>query len=1100
MSIIKKGFLCLALLLLGAGFAASARAQDITATITGFVRDSSGAVISGATVVVTNKATGAERRATTGDQGEYTVALLLVGTYTVTVEQAGFKKFVMDNVALHVNDKIAINADLQPGNVQESVTVSGSVPLVKTEEHTVQGLVTGEQIRELPLNNRNFAQLTQIVPGVSSTTGSTLGFGGLTTISISINGSRTSSANWMVDGSRNVDTGSNSTLFNYPSVDSIAEFKILTNSYDAQFGRNAGGIVNVVTRSGGRQFHGGAYEFIRNDVLQARNPFITTPLAGLGGPGNPIFKPPLRYNNFGWNLGGPVWIPKLYNKDREKTFFFFSQEWRRTRAFQVNTGQFPTQAMRDGVFPTSIKNPATGQPFANNTIPKDQMDQNAVQIVQNFMPLPNASDSPTTFRTVASAPTNFHQELIRVDHNFTDNLKIYGRYVHDNQATVEPGGLFNGLVFPGVATTATNTPADNVVVRLQQVISPTLLNEVGYDFSRNAIRSTLIGNALRSNFPNIKIPEVFSGSASGGLPQIQISGFSNPTGVLAPFANDNPSHTFTDNFTMTRGTHTLKAGVLISFEAKNENSQGGNTPGTFVFNGTFTGNAFADFLLGRAQTYSEDQTDVTVHERFRAYEWYAQDSWKIRRNLTLDLGVRHSIFLNPIDTNNILISFLPQLYNPANAIKYNPNGTIIPGSGDRFNGVIFAGENSPFGRNVQTNNYNTFGPRVGFAWDPFSDGKMAVRGGYGIYYDRSLIGIVEQNGFSDPKANQSISINNTFLSNPTGGAPNTSIFPVSLTVTGDPFKVPTVQQWSLGIQRDLGHDMGIEVTYAGSGGNHLLHQFQLNQPRPLAATQAGVGLNLVRPFLGFGGINDRETTATSRFHSLQTHFNKRMSHGFMFDLAYTWARTITDSSDDRGNTPQNTLDFKDERGPAAFQRSHVVTINYMWQIPFPKDAIAPLRGLFGGWEISGINYFWSGLPLTIIQSGDLLAVGGNSRPNLTGDPNGPHTISQWFNTAAFAPAVTNFGSSPRGIIYGPGVNNWDISLDKNWRWGESYRIRFSADFVNAFNHLQLAAPSTTATFSKQANGTFLQTNANFGRITAVGREPRIIQFGLKFNF
>src|SRR5262245_55611641 len=919
--------LMVALLLATGGASHGVFAQDVTASISGFVTDSSGAAVSGASVTVVNFATGEQRKTNTDESGQYIVAGLPVGTYTVFIEQKGFKKYVQENIALHVNDKTPINVALEAGNVQESVTVTAGAPLVKTETHTVEGLLTGEQIRELPLNNRNFAQLTQVVPGVSSTQATTVGFGGLSTVSISINGGRTSAINWSIDGSRNVDTGSNSTLFNYPSVDSIAEFKILTNSYDAQFGRNAGGIVNVVTRSGGRQFHGGAYEFIRNDVLQARNPFITTPLAGLGGPGNPIFKPPLRYNNFGWNLGGPVWIPKLYNKDREKTFFFFSQEWRRTRALQVNTGQFPTQAMRDGVFPTSIKNPATGQPFANNTIPKDQMDQNAVQIVQNFMPLPNASDSPTTFRTVASAPTNFHQELIRVDHNFTDNLKIYGRYVHDNQATVEPGGLFNGLVFPGVATTATNTPADNVVVRLQQVISPTLLNEVGYDFARNAITSALTGNALRSNFPDISIPEVFAGSASGGLPGISISGFSNPLGVLAPFANDNPSHTITDNFTMLKGPHTLKAGVLISWEAKNENSQGGNTPGSFSFDGTFTGNAFADFLLGRAQTYSEDQTDVTVHERFRAYEWYAQDYWKIRRNFTLDLGLRHSIFLNPIDTKNVLISFLPQLYNPANAIKYNPNGTIIPGSGDRFNGVIFAGENSPFGRNVQNSTYNTLGPRIGFAWDPFSDGKMAVRGGYGIYYDRSLIGIVEQNGFSDPKANQSISINNTFLSNPTGGAPNTSIFPVSLTVTGDPFKIPTVQQWSLGIQRDLGHDMGLEVTYAGSGGNHLLHQFQLNQPRRLASTQAGVGLNLVRPFLGFGVINDRETTATSRFHSLQTHFNKRLSHGFMFDLAYTWARTITDSSDDRGNTPQNTLDFKDERGPAAFQRTHVVTIN-----------------------------------------------------------------------------------------------------------------------------------------------------------------------------
>jgi hypothetical protein len=1104
--------LLVGLLLATGGASHGVFAQDVTASISGFVTDSARAAVSGASVTVINFATGEQRKTLTDDNGQYIVVGLPVGTYTVFIEQKGFKKYVQQNVVLHVNDKTPINVALETGNLQEAVTVTAGARLVKTETHTVEGLLTGEQIRELPLNNRNFTQLTQIVPGVSSVQPSTVGFGGLSIVAISVNGSRTTAINWSIDGARNVDTGSNATLFNYPSVDAIAEFKILTNSYDAQFGRNAGGVVNVVTRSGGKEFHGGFYEFLRNDVLQARNPFQTTPLRGLSDnrcftEANPendpecVYKGPLRYNNFGYNVGGPVWIPRFYSRGHDKTFFFFSEEWRRQRGVSVLAGQYPTVAQRNGIFNTTIKDPTTGQNFQNNRIPDNRIDPNAKAIIVHFMPLPNSpSEGLNQFRTVASSPSDFRQELLRVDHSFNNNWRIWGRYVHDITSTVETGGLFKNLIFPGVSTTATKSPADNVVVRLTTVISPTLLNEVAYDVARNAITSVLTGNALRSNFLDINIPEIFPGSASGALPEIVFptNTFANPLGVGSPFQNDNPSHTFSDNVTWTRGAHTVKLGGLFSFEAKNENSQGASTPGRFSFTGKFTGDFFADFLLGLAQTYTEDETDVTVHERFRTYEWYFQETWKLRRNLTVDLGVRHSIFQNPYDTENLLISFLPQLFDPAKAVKLASNGSIIPSSGDRFNGIIFAGENSPYGRYVQTNDYNAIGPRIGFAWDPFSHGKMAVRGGFGIYYDRSLIGIVEENAFSDPKANQRVGIDNALLGNPAGGAPNTSIFPLGLTATGDPFKVPTVIQWSLGIQRELTKNTFAEVTYAGSHGYHLLHQFQLNQPRPLAA--AGGGLNFVRPFIGFAGINVRETTANSSYNSLQASFRKRLSQGFLFNASYTFAKTLTDSSDDRGTTPQDSLNYRIERGRAAYQRAHVLNLAYLWEVPFPKDAPAHLDWFLGGWQVAGSTFFWSGVPLTIIQSGDLLQNGGNTRPNLIADPEGPQTIAQWFNTAAFAPATTTFGTSGRGVVIGPGVHNWDISLVKNFRWRENLRLRFSTDFINAFNHLNPGFPNLFPSFTKQTDGTFKQTNANFGRTTAVARDPRIIQVGLKFNF
>ncbi|MGH9829954.1 MAG: hypothetical protein ACREDR_42625, partial [Blastocatellia bacterium] len=387
---------------------------------------------------------------------------------------------------------------------------------------------------------------------------------------------------------------------------------------------------------------------------------------------------PHRYNNFGYTLGGPIYIPGLY-KQRDKTFFFFSQEFRRDRTTAIDTGTYPSALERSNAI--SAIHSAGGA-----------VDANALAIMNHFLPLPNAGGD--NFLLTAPSPTNFHQELVRIDHRFNDKWSIWGRYIHDNQTTQEIGGLFNHLVFPGVADTATSTPADNVVIRLATVITPSLLNEVGYDFARNAITSSVVGDGLRKNFSDINIPQKFNGNTAGLLPNVFISGFSAPLAFFGPFHNDNPSHTAVDNLTYTRGSHTFKAGVLISREAKNEDA-GGGFNGQFNFNGTITGNALMDFLEGKAASYTEGSNDVIVHERFKTFEWYVQDSWRVRPNLTLTLGLRHSIYLNPTDANNLLDSFLPRLYDPAKAVTLNPDGTIVPGSGDLFNGLAFAGKNSP---------------------------------------------------------------------------------------------------------------------------------------------------------------------------------------------------------------------------------------------------------------------------------------------------------------------------------------------------------------------------------------------------------------------
>jgi outer membrane receptor protein involved in Fe transport len=1048
-----------------------ARAQATNAgSISGTVKDSNGGVIADAAVTVTNVATSQSRKTTSDSVGGFTIQDLQVGIYDVAIEKDGFKKYVDQGVSLHLNDQLNLIVELVTGSLSETVNVTGEAPLVESEGPQLDTVITGEMVRELPNVNRNFLVLSQLAPGLTSSGAASFGFGGLSSSSLSANGARPTQLNYSIDGTRNVDTGSNDTIFNFPSLDAIAEMNILTDTYDSQYGRNAGGIINVVTRGGTRSLHGGAYDFLRNTDLNARDAFAAT-------------NPPLHYNDFGFFVGGPVYLPGIY-KQRDKTFFFYSEEWRRQQQTALLSGNFPTGAQRSELL---------------NSLPG--IDPNAVIIMNQFMPLPNAGGN--LWLGQAPSPTDFRQELLRVDHRFNDKISIWGRYIHDVQSTQESGGLFTGLAFPGVATTATTTPAVNIVGTLTAVLSPTLLNEVSFDFARNAITSTQIGDGTFSNFPQLHIPQAFGGegNVTGQLPSVTVAGFSTPLAFFTPYHNDNPSYTINDNLTWTKGQHTFKFGGYFSKEAKNEEA-GGGFNGSFTFTGGFNPNlgplaGLADFLEGRAggnapTAYTDGSTNVTVHDRYNTIEWYAQDTWRIKPNLTLTLGLRHSIFLNPYDADNLLDSFLPRLFNPAQAPTFDPaSGTVTVGAGqNRFDGLIFAGQNSPYGKYVQTNDYDAFSPRIGLAWDPWGDGKTSIRAGFGIYYDRSLVGIVEQNGFADPLAIQTVNISNPhgidLLSNPLGGAPSTALFPLAITATGDPFKIPTVNQWSLSIQREIKHSMVVQVAYAGSHGYHLLEQVDINQPLP--------NTGAARPYQGYAAISDRETVANSDYDSLQLSFRKQFTHGLLLWANYTWSKTLTNASDDRADPAEDAYNLFLDRGPASFSRSQVFNFAYVWDIPTPASFNGLENEVLGHWQFSGNAYFWSGLPLTITESGDPLDIGSGGvsaplRPNLVGDPNGPKTVGEWFNTAAFS-AVTaggSFGTSPKGAVIGPGVNEWDMTLAKIIPLKESVRLRFSADFINAFNHFN---PTTVDT--NLGDGTFGQVLAD--------RTPRIIQFGLKFLF
>lgn len=1105
MSSLKRLFLPLSIVvLLLCGWWGAAQAQEITGTITGFVRDNTGAVIPGAQVIVRNVETGLERRMTTSDDGEYTATLLPIGRYEVMVEASGFKKFQARDIKLSVNDRLRIDATLEVGQITETVSVIGEAPLIQTESSEVGSVINQTLVKEMPLNGRSLYQLVALQPGVSATgaiASGRVGVGLDNLASVNVNGTRAAQNNWLIDGADNVDTGSNLAVINYISVDAVSEFKILRGNYSAEFGRNGGGQINVVTKSGTNNFHGGAFEFFRNDALDARNFFSTLDRDG-DGKADPAI---LRYNNFGYNIGGPIL--------KDKLLFFWNQEFREVSTVRgggvINT-RVPTERQRNGDFSefpsVVIRDPLTGQPFPGNIIPQDRIDRNARALLAVF-PLPNANPAVLggnrNFSAAAPSGRDYREELIRVDYSLSDAHKFFGRFIHDKIPSIEPfGEIFgsNNAAFPGVATTSTNIPARSVVAEWNWLASPTAVNNLAFNYSYGGIISEIIGQASR-NLAGFSVPEIFPENPAGVLPGIAFgSGGYGGFNFFGPYDNNYGSYRFKETFSIIKGAHALKMGYLYSHEFKNENAASG-TNGSFVFPGTSTsaftsaGDAFADFLLGRASSYSERNIDITSHLRYDMHEAFFQDDWKAKPNLTLNLGVRWSYILPPVDTEDLLTNFDPALFNPARAYQIASTGLRVPGTGDPLNGLYIAGQNSPYGRRIAASHADTFGPRLGFSWDPWKDGKTAIRGGYGIYFDRTLVGIALQNAFVNPPFvtdavfTAAGAAGNPTLQNPAGGAQrNEEAIVRNLIAMSPDFLVPTTQHWSLGIQRELWWDLAVDVSYVGNHGTHLLRAVPLNQTPPGTSAPAAASV----PFRGWGAITQRQTSASSRYDSLQLGVNKRLAHGVQFGLAYTWSKVITDSPDDRSTFPQNNRNLRAERALASFDKTHIFVANFLWQLPFFREATGVAYNVLGGWQVGGIVRAESGTPLSVFVSGNPANsfFGGTIRPNVVPgvDPEGPKTVAQWFNTAAFVvPPANTFGNAGRGLFRGSGIHLWDISLYKNFRVTEAVGMQFRTEFFNAFNHTNFSGVGTTL-------GT-----PSYGRVVSA-LEPRQIQFGLRVDF
>ncbi len=1104
-------------------------AQEIYATLTGTVADATGAVVPGASVTIHNNDTNTDlRTVATDSSGNFSVTNLPAGTYSVTVKNAGFRTFTAQNVVLHVAEKRNLDAQLQPGQVNETVTVTETATPVQTSTAAQAGTITGTQVRELELNNRNFEQLVTLQPGVVSGLPDVVGFGLSNTTTLAVNGARSTANNWTVDGADINDSGSNGTLLNVPSVDAIQEFTLGRSNYDAQYGRSGGGQVLVGTKSGTSQFHGDAYEFVRNDILDANDFFSNT----IGRK-----KAALRYNNFGFTIGGPIFVPKLYKKSESKTFFFWSEEWRKTGNPNTTTAVVPTAAQLSGTFSGQLN--AASAPAGcitynagTNTsqINPSCFSRNAQVYIQNvYSKFPGNAANGTEFITSFVNKQNYRQDLVRLDQNVTDKVHLFGRFIQDIVPTTEVGGLFAGSPLPGISSTATNAPGKNVVGNMSWAISPTLVNEAAFNYSWGAINSNLTGILNSPAFLSALSGGLPYSDPYGRIPGISISGYSGVAIPVAPYFERNIDKNVYDNLSKTLGNHTVRAGVTAQWMTKTENGVNPSN-GDFTFRNAFGNPSFANFLLGNASQFSQSSRDIIPFLNYVNLEAYLQDDWRVTPRFTLNLGMRYSFFPAPSDSNNVLNNFDPNVYSLASAPVIDPaTGNFVAGQSvvpaTYVNGIIFpAGAActnaqkiapvtcSPFGSIVNPNSNSNWGPRFGFAWDIFGNGKTAVRGGYGIYYDRTLNGIWEQNAFGDPPLVQSVQITNTNFDHPTSGTSAVPLGPVNLTATGTPaFKVPSYQDFNFSVEQEILPNTVFEIAYVGTLGRHLLGDVDINQV-PLSERVANptVDANAIRPYPGYSEITTRAPLFISNYNSLQVSLNRRVSNGLTLGIAYTWSKNLANNPADRGSGIYDTYDFSQDYGPPSINTPQIFVANYVYDLPFFKDQHGVIGHVLGGWEISGITRFQSGSSVTITQNNDPFnsydyaagtpgtypnGIGIDPAPSVAPRPDVVPGVSltgagnrfQWFNTAAFTDAIGHFGDAGRGLFLTPGLENWDLAGIRNFKFGERASLQFRGELFNAFNHVNFTGLSTNV------------DSSNFGSLTSA-HNPRTVQLGLKLYF
>jgi hypothetical protein len=1129
--------------LLTTGVVDRAAAQSIFGRISGTVTDLQGGVVAAVKITIVNEETKLERQTTTDSNGYYVASDLPVGAYSVIAEQSGFKTLKKTGNDLSAGARLTVDLSLPLGEISQRIEVADVAETVNTTSGELARTIDSNEVKDVALNGRNYMQLLSLIPGVAIQTDDELNLTtSLATNNQSVNGNRNDSNSLSVDGGFNLDSGSNSSQINNVGIDFIREVAVKSSNFSAEYGRNSGASVNVVTRSGGDSFHGTLFEFIRNDALDARDP---TPGAVKG---------PLRFNDFGWDFGGPI--------KRGKLFFFAGEEWKRIRRFaNAATRTLPTSAEISGDFsallalPKPIQLYMPGQPTVpipgNNVASLITTDGKAIGTVYAAMRQEASSVTDITTKTASNGtfqPTNpfdWREDLVRIDFSINEKHSLYGRYIHDNYNLIDPFGTFSqGGVLP---TTPTNRlrPGYSYQVGEVWLISSNLVNTARVNASWNSQHIPPVGDSWKRSTYGFAFPTVFNGGLfPAGIPDVTVgpitdvqtrkvvvpglAPFEGPAfSLLSPVTDIAP----TDDLTWQKGSHTFKTGVLVVRNRKDQNGRPGlnnaSYNGTVVFNSSnsrSTGDTFADALLGNFQQYTETSSDPVGHFRFTDYEAYVADTWKATRHLSLDFGVRYQHSGPTYTQGNNVTSFNPSLYNPAQAVTVTSKNTVdTTKGGNRFNGLVRPGSGVPadqLGRVPNGNSSqvlavpagaprgfydpeNLFAPRFGFSYSPFKDDRTAIRGGFGIFYDKPEGNIIYPL-LNAPPFPQVASFVNANLSNPSGGsAPATGLVPDINSI--DPhLKVARTMNYSLGVQREMPLGILFEVSYVGNEGRHLIRQPDINQPS-FAVLQANAALpaaqqlttNQLRPYLGYNRILAFLSDSTSNYNGLQVYATKRKGD-FMASVSYTFSKALTDASV-LGAHSDDPVDRRYSYGVADFDRRNIFAVTYIYSSPFFRNRGGFVGSALGGWQLSGITRAQSGQPITVLATaalGNGTNVSGR-RANLV--PGQSITVpnpnaSQWFNPAAFAnPSPTSPGTSGVGSIKGPDFFATDLSLRKYFKLPrEGMNLMFQADFFNVFNRANFVLGGL-------GNATVTVGSGNFGGVGAAVN-PRNVQFGLKFNF
>jgi hypothetical protein len=1173
-----------ALLLL---FAAQGLCQE--ATIVGTVTDPSGAAVANAKVTLTNVETGVAKVETTNDGGQYNAVDIHIGHYDIKAEASGFKTVERKGMVLQVGDRARADFELQVGGQQEMVTVEANTIAVQADTGEVSNVITGQQIEGLSVNGRGIYQLAALAPGASSqidVTAPNTPVGG--SAGVEFNGLRQNHNIYLLDGGENDDRGGAGGMSIAPSLDSIAEFRQLTSNYSADFGLSSAGTMTLVLKSGTRQFHASAWEFNRNDAFDARVYNNRAP--------NPVAE--LRQNTFGFNVGGPVTFGKLYNPDKNKTFFFYNMEWRKYVNGQTlqqtvpftdwYTGNFVNHLPSDsndsagtliphsglhtpctnqvnasiaaafaaagqtlstpdaggGCSPNSnatVANNPIFQGYTANQIPAALLSPNGQSLLSaggaygGIFPAPNSGQD---FIGGANSPTNLREEIVRIDHNFNSKFSVFGHFVDESVSQSFGTSLWNWSNTP-VQGTSFGNPSYSAVIHTTYAISPTLLNEVAFNYNGNRIN--IIPTGLISAPSSFTFSRIFTGPNSDSrIPNISLGGatgaqFGNNSW---PWTNKADDYQVRDDVSWTKGAHQMKIGGSWAIYKKYQQLFG-NTQGSFSFNGSYTGLDFADYLLGLSNSYGELGVQDYGYWNNQSTALYFQDNWRVNKRLTLNLGLRWDGVPHTYEANNRMGNFYPNLYNPADKAVLDSNGNICSGpfnagnntnpgctaaspglgtspnpilAGSQFylNGIGIPGTTPGVPKGLVNTNWAAFGPRIGFAYDLTGSGKTILRGGFGTMYER-IQGNDMYNAGPNIPFSTNVTFNNVSLDNAEKFTNTgiTAVAPVTVAgITGlavNRYKLPLAYQYSIGVQHSLAARTVLAVMYVGNQSRQQNYYNNINLPDQsvLPALINGTAqYNNVVPFKGYGNLNMSTDGANAHYNGLQFDLNSQIKRDLSLRVFYTLSRSIDPSNQTNGGGGGGDLvsvsnpyaGWQYDVGRSGYDRLNNLSVNFIYSLPFMRNSTNALaKALIGGWEVSGIVTIESGLPLNVTISGPQGGQGlpsANNRPDKTGSLVAPHNKQQWMTNSAFAnPAVGAWGNLGYDAIDGPGRDNWNLSLFKSFVFSEARGSQFELrlETFNTFNHPQISSVPTGF-----GSSNFGQPNGFF--------PGRIVQLGGKISF